>query len=722
MEVIKKIRIKLILLLSLITFLIPGTSSYFLNGLPVTGKLENILIIFIPLILINCFYIFKKKLFIFILIILCSLKIIALSGPKIGIKHIQFEHQDNAKIIKTYDSFWNNEISSIQKFNWPNKKYFSIDWLMGRVSDTNLKNLNFNNKKEFDKLELFIKSNFYIVSNGSHYRLKNFQKNKLDFFEIKNVKKNIYLSGKNSFLLEKGLFLEKGIYEIIIKHNYSDDWSLQFENSIKLINTNYYLSSFLNSSIFKNIETNESFSKINLFKMLGNTIDIVFLILISLLLLEYLFFLKKKKYLSNFIIFFILLGFLIYISKYILANTGFLRFFDTIALSISYLLFFIYLIWNKILNYNHSKYNYEYFKNFFSLTLIIFFLIKFSGYISVIDFYLEKGDDWFTFQHFSREIVVDRLFPHSDSIYRPGLKYLFALQHIVFGKSSFIGKMLEIWIFLISLLLTYKIIFIYTKNNFMSISGIFIISIIFIGENFINYLGKGLSSYYAYVFVLYLIYFFTSKDISIKSIWKIFPFVLAITWLREEQTILVASLIMFMPEMTKNFYNQKFYKFILLSIKNKYLINYASVIFLSLVTVLIFHKQSFSILDIASHPNVGFTYKEGSSPVESFYRLITGTNNFGDFPRLYSPLFMIVLFISILNIFKKFTISALSSGFFISNLSIYFTYIYLTNVNYNPRYCINLLFINSIYFLICVSYFKDKNYFLFLNKFFSRKQ
>ena len=59
MEVLKKIGIKLFLLFSVIIFLIPGSSSFFLNGLPVTGKLENLLIIFIPLILINCFHVFK---------------------------------------------------------------------------------------------------------------------------------------------------------------------------------------------------------------------------------------------------------------------------------------------------------------------------------------------------------------------------------------------------------------------------------------------------------------------------------------------------------------------------------------------------------------------------------------------------------------------------------------------------------------------------------------
>ena len=47
-------------------------------------------------------------------------------------------------------------------------------------------------------------------------------------------------------------------------------------------------------------------------------------------------------------------------------------------------------------------------------------------------------------------------------------------------------------------------------------------------------------------------------------------------------------------------------------------------------------------------------HKENSSSLESIYRLITGTNNIGDTPRLYSTIFVIILLISILNFFNKF--------------------------------------------------------------------
>ena len=53
------------------------------------------------------------------------------------------------------------------------KKYFSIDWLMGEKISKN-DNLRFENINEFETLKLFIKSNFSIISNGSYFRIKNF--------------------------------------------------------------------------------------------------------------------------------------------------------------------------------------------------------------------------------------------------------------------------------------------------------------------------------------------------------------------------------------------------------------------------------------------------------------------------------------------------------------------------------------------------------------------
>ena len=144
--------------------------------------------------------------------------------------------------------------------------------------------------------------------------------------------------------------------------------------------------------------------------------------------------------------------------KYLLFETDYFRFFDTISLSITYLIFLIFFFYKFLFKDDLKIYNYNYLKLFFFISLITFFSLKFYSLIGVIDFYANKGDDWFTFQVFAREIAVEKIFPHPDYIYRPGLKYLFAIQHILFGKSSFVAKLFEIWLFLFSLILTFKII------------------------------------------------------------------------------------------------------------------------------------------------------------------------------------------------------------------------------------------------------------------------
>ncbi len=721
MEIIKKLDFKFILLFFFIAFFIPGGSSYFLNGFPVNGKVETLFLIFFPIIIFNNFENLKKKKIIFLLLLISSLKFLSINGPEIGILHKQFETKDKDQVIKTYDSFWNESISSIQTFNWPEKKYFSIDWLMGEKIGKN-DNLKFENINDFENLKLFIESNFNIISNGSYFRVKNFNTENLESYAIKNLKNNNYVENSADFFTNKGVFLPRGAYGVKISNNFKDNWNLEFENSVNIFNKNYYLSSFLLSNIFQKND-NRKYLELKIFKIIANLIDFSFLLLIFFLAYELFIFIKKKKYLPSFLSFYILLLSLFFLFKYLLFETNYSRFFDTISLSTTYLTFFIFFFYKFIFRKNLKIYDYNYLKLFFSITLISFFTFKFYSLIGVIDFYSNKGDDWFTFQVFAREIAVEKIFPHPDSIYRPGLKYLFAIQHILFGKSSFVAKMLEIWLFLISLILTFKIILKFTKDYFLSFTGVFSISIIFLGENYVNYLGKGLSSYYSYVCVLSLVYFFITKKIDSKNIIYTLPFVLSIAWLREEQLILTCSLIFFIPEISKNFINQKKIYFLFSFLRNQIVLRYYMIVFLSLISVLIFHKQSFNLIDFITHPNVGFTYKENSSSLESIYRLITGTNNLGDTPRLYSPLFVIIFLISILNLFNRFNSSNINSGFFISNLSIYFTYIFLTNVNYNPRYCINLLFINLIYFLIFLYFInKDKNYFLFLSKFFSRKQ
>ena len=149
--------------------------------------------------------------------------------------HKQFETKEKDQIIKTYDSFWNGTVSSIQTFNWPEKKYFSIDWLMGEKISKN-DNLRFENINEFETLKLFIKSNFSIISNGSYFRIKNFNTQNLESYYIINLQDNNYVDNSVEFFTNKGLFLPKGVYGVEININFKDNWNLEFENSVNIFN------------------------------------------------------------------------------------------------------------------------------------------------------------------------------------------------------------------------------------------------------------------------------------------------------------------------------------------------------------------------------------------------------------------------------------------------------------------------------------------------------
>ena len=151
---------------------------------------------------------------------------------------------------------------------------------------------------------------------------------------------------------------------------------MEFENSVNIFKKNYYLSSFWLSNIFQNND-NKKYFELEIFKIIGNLIDFSFLFLIFFLIYELFIVLKKKKYLPSFLSFCILLLSLCFLFKQLLFETDYFRFFDTISLSITYLIFLVFFF-HKFLFKNDLKiYDYNYLKIFFSITLISFFSFKF---------------------------------------------------------------------------------------------------------------------------------------------------------------------------------------------------------------------------------------------------------------------------------------------------------------------------------------------------------
>lgn len=705
----------------LIIFLFPGGMSIIFNGLPFDGKFETIFFIIIPLYyIIDKEFFFKKSVFRF-LVFICFFKIVSLFGPTLGIKHKVYDAQEEKNYIKTYESFWNDKVSSIQTYNWPEKTYFSIDWLPGATINSDNNFPTYEDEKQYEKINLNYKSEFYFISNGTFFRVKDLKTEQINSFKIFDYFKNKKINFDRNKVVSQGIYLPEGLYEIQLETEFKKNWKLKFENNFKFLNKNFYISSFKQSNIIYDIKNINNLNSIKIFKFVSNIIDILFFIFFIILNICLIIYLYKKKYISSFAFFLILLILLFKNFQNLSQSIIYVRFYDTIILSLTLLIFYFYLIIINRFKISQLKLDIDFVKVFFGILLIFFFSTKFIGTISVLDLNNFNQDDWLAFQIFAREIVVDSSIPHPDTIYRPGVRYILAFENIIFGKSNFSTKMFQVWLLYAAIFLVFKIIYQITQNNLISLSGSFLASVFFIGENFIIYLGKGLSSYYAYPIILFLSYYFLSTNMTIKNIWKILPLVIIISWLREEYIILVASLIIFSPQIGNNFYKRNLFFYIYSLLKNKFVQHYILVIILSISSVFF---NNFLVMGDFSfvHPNVGFGYKE-SSIIESIFRLITGTNSIGEFPRFYSLIFLIVLILSLLNIFKFFTFKEINPGLFFSIISIYFTYLFMTNANYNPRFCLNLFFLSVIYLFVIINHLmKNSNYFLFFNKFFSKKQ
>ena len=147
------------------------------------------------------------------LIIIC-IKIVLFISPQTGVNVKQFFNYKNLaedNFVKTYDTFWNKKVSTIQKFSWSYQGNFPLDWT--HVSKINLKD---NNKdryidtyEDFKTLEMFYNFNFYLNVNKE----KNI---KIDFGKSSQI---------ISFTLKKYNFKEKLFKKVDINYNL-DNWKL----------------------------------------------------------------------------------------------------------------------------------------------------------------------------------------------------------------------------------------------------------------------------------------------------------------------------------------------------------------------------------------------------------------------------------------------------------------------------------------------------------------
>ena len=675
----------------LIISIIPSNSSYLLNGLPIVSQFE---IIFFFLLLFSIFLKvnFNHKFFKFFIIIILILKIILFFSPKIGVEHKQYI-EGNSDFIKTYNTFWNKNISSLQNFNWNMQLHFPLDWLPVEKKTDDKKS--YSNLEDFRNLKLLYKSQFLYYSDGEIIRLDDYdltQLKKIQIYNIDNKKKNLFFFKKDD-LFSDGIFLKKGIYQFYIETLYFQNWSFQLKSSLSIpfIDRNIFLSSFLLKKIFTlDTEKNFQITTLNIFKQIADLYDVLSFILLCLIFLEIIIFFKINKQIfivANFFILFSLINYFNYKYNLLLSLE---KFNYSISFALS-LLIFLFYFWKFRYLYN---FNLNFIRIFLGTTIFLSFFYYYFPLIEKVYFYDFFGNDWFHFQTSAREIVVNNMFPHPDLLFRPGLKYIFAFQHIIFDKSAFAQKMFEIILFILSNIYIYKIVFKISENETISCTIPLIFSMIFIGENFILYLGKGLSAYYAYFFILFLVNLFLNCQLNSKIIAKSFFPCLVVLWLREDYIFLLFSLAFLSINLNYEFKQNSFLFFVKKCFLNKYLIMYGTMLILCLSTLLV--KTGVFNFYFLNHPGVsGSTYYKFNF-IENFYRLITGTNGFEYMPRTYSPIIIGALLIIFYNFLKFNKFKSLNFGFHFLILACFMPYFFLINNNYPPRYSINLLILSLL--------------------------
>ncbi len=702
LSIIRKVNYFFFILIFLFIFFIQSGNSVFFNGLPWLNNVEVVATcLLIPIILIFKRDLFKNFNIKALIIFFFFIKIILIFFPQNGISFKQYLNEEalkNDNFIKTYDSFWNDNYSSIQISDWHSKKYFPIDWDYTSVSNLQKNKNIFKDNKEFNNLELIYKIKFFLNLDNSYnfnYNASGLQKK--SFLKYKKI------DSANWSLLNfnKKNSLEKGIYEFEgLLYMSGPDWSLRAE-LYELNNNKVY---FPYQKIFFEKKNNYPLLKINFFKYLS--------LLFDFLLLFFLLYLVFENFIKKFYIYFLSI---IFLSITFFLNTLISFFykdiFGSLGLVISLLLLFFYYFFdkNKLKNYNL----YDFFI-IISPSFFIFFFFKFSYLLNVYTF-LDPGNDWVAFENFSREIVVSGKWLEAGEPvfwYRPGMRYIFALNHILYGKTIFSVYFLDTWFLLGIIFYFIKILRLINVKFKLSIMIGLILMIIYLGDNFRWLIGRGLQEWLA-AFLLFLSIYLILKLKQYKKFIFILTFIILISvmhsWLREDHIFIILSSIFFYNLSNSNNYiiadNIRF-------IKNNYkiLLIYFS---FTIVGFLLLFVRNYYLGGKTGIDHPAFSYISGPyNYLIKIWVLFAGTSHWNDgFPRPYFIIllsgFLIAIFCLISEkIYKKIS----NRGIIISIFALYIPYIFTSNIGYPPRFSIHILPFSLMICILWLQLFSSNKY------------
>ena len=709
--IVNKNLVKFNLFLILFIYLIPSNLSKLFIGLPIIEKFDLFfLFILLPIILFNLNFL-KLDIIKYLIIFLSIIKIFLFLAPENGVSHkMYFIDANDQSFIKTYNTFWNKKYSVIQKNDWKKKENFPIDWLSS--TDKILDSSNpyyYHTKEDFINIDLIFETQFLLsIYEDSKLQLNLPNENLFEII-ISEINLNKYLKIKNN-----NIDLQKGLYLIKLKHTQIGK-NYEFAPSIISKKRNN-VSSILGKNLAFLPNEKISHNKIFILNLLSNLYDFLIVIFVIIILLKFTFkFLKKIALIKNVVFIYSFTCILSFLISLLIQNEKLLLYKFNLAFSLSlilYLSFFLITrlkILKKIDFFEEIKFdNFDYFICFI-LPLIIIGFVRFSNEIGSLSWWI-PGDDGHTFQTFAREIVVDGEWLHPNVMYRQAPMYIYSLFHIIFGQSSFAQKIIEYYLVGLICFFTLKIIFNITLNKNLALIMSLILMIIFTGEKYTAFIGKGYTEFYAAFLIIFSIYLLRKIRLNLPLFFILFLFSFIGLGLREDHIFVIFTIIFYSFSLKKS--NKKNLYFIIYEIINK---NFKKIFIYGLLIISSFlllylrnyyaapnalekitqHQNLLFLLDIFNHPSFLSKNSETGTYLNetifhSYYRMFFGSVPF-ETPRPTTLFLLTGFLLCVYSLIQPNKINFVSVGSILSIIGILFPYIFLVNHGYEPRYTIHYL-------------------------------
>tara|TARA_Y100001970_G_scaffold164664_1_gene201210 strand:- start:6429 stop:8627 length:2199 start_codon:yes stop_codon:yes gene_type:complete len=706
----------LFLLISIFCFKNGGSNIF--NGLPWINQYETIIFF----VLFPFFFLINNKIlsnyFCRIFIIgLFFFKLILFFAPQIGIGHdFYYKGEDNKiKLIRSYNNFWQKDFSNIQEFNWNQKKNFPLDWINFEIEFNNINSEDATTNANYKNLKLNSKIHFYLyVKNDLKFRI--YSKGISKDYKIlinKLNSNNVYsdFSFDENYLKNDNIFT-KGIYEIKLDLKFIDsEWS--FIPEVSYNEKDYYSALDQNLTLLKLMNYNKN--SIGIYKFIAQIYEIIFFVFVGYLIIN-IFINTRNRFFVNSDIFVSIFFFLLclFLSINIDQFLSIYGYEDTVGfwpITLVIIFFcFILLFDNSFKNIKLLNSLYENPYKFILLvigpTLLYSGFLKFGNEIHNTSFWT-AGDDFLSYQSFARSMVLDGQWLEAGEkvfYHRPAIRYVIAIFHVIFGKSSFVFKFADLWIVFLTSLITINLLIRYKVSKFFSIIGGMTILIFFLGENFRWLIGRGLSEFFGMFFILISAFFFVERKLeSNKKIFLLSLLGIIAAWFREEKVLLALSLI-FLSSSNYKVYNFWHFLYAFLINKLRYVIFYFTIVIIGFP--ILFELRNYLLggeFEFIGHPRVLLIN------TDSFFQLVFATLWPDNLPRLTAIILFSSFLFSLISIFySKFYRNYQYPGLIIVILSMCLPTILLPVYGYVPRNSIYLLPFATIYFYIIISPIYEK--------------